>query len=60
MTNFFQLILDNKEWIFSGIGIFFLTLFSKKIISSKKQKQSLSKHSSGIQAGGDVNINQKD
>lgn len=55
-------IIKNSEWIFSGIGVFILSLFLiKKKVKSKKNKvkQNIKNHSVGIQAGRDVNIGAK-
>ena len=58
-----QWIIDNKEWIFSGVGVFVLTLavgvFIKKQFSSKQIQNSGSK-STNYQAGSDINIGTKD
>lgn len=51
-------IVTNKEWVFSGIGIFIIGLFfTSKAVKRNKQKQKLGDHSFGIQANGDVKIN---
>lgn len=58
-----QWIIDNKEWIFSGAGIFILSvvigIFVKKQYSSKQIQKSGSK-STNYQAGGDINVGSKD
>jgi hypothetical protein len=58
-----QWIIDNKDWIFSGVGIFIIPLvigiFVKKQSSSKQIQKSGSK-STNYQAGGDINIGKKD
>jgi len=53
-------IIENKEWIFSGIGVFVLgivyALFKKKRKSkSLKMKQKSGDNSTNIQIGGDYN-----
>jgi plastocyanin domain-containing protein len=53
-------ILDNKEWIFSGIGVFIIGLiiafFSrKKKNKSIKMKQKSGSNSTNTQIGGDFN-----
>lgn len=57
----FQWISENKEWIFSGIGItiasFVLSLLFKKKFSTN---QIIGNNSTGIQAGRDVNLMHKD
>lgn len=59
-------ILENKEWIFSGIGatvigIIITILFQKKNekSSANKLKQRSGKNSTNIQIGGDFNNNEK-
>jgi hypothetical protein len=54
-----EFIMNNYEWIFSGIGVFVLGLFiyRKTTNLSVKQKQKIRNNSTGIQANGDVNIN---
>jgi|TARA_R100000789_G_C2980257_1_gene143253 hypothetical protein len=58
MNEIIDYIIAEKEWIFSGVGVFILSIFLyRKSKSSKRFKQKVSKDSKGIQAGGDVNIN---
>lgn len=65
-------IIDNKEWIFSGIGIsifglagsFLIFVFKKFILKNNKSdnsKQNIKsgKNSTNIQVGGDIHINEK-
>lgn len=58
-----QWIIDNKEWVFSGAGIFIISIivgvFIKKQSSSKQIQKSGDK-STNYQAGGDINIGTKD
>ena len=58
-----QWLIDNKEWVFSGAGIFLLgllvTLF-KKSGNTTKQSQKSGKKSSNYQSAGDINIGVKD
>lgn len=55
-----QWIIDNKEWIFSGIGVFIISLiiglFMKRD-SSSKQNQESGDNSTNYQSGKDININ---
>ncbi|HZH60697.1 MAG TPA: hypothetical protein VEY70_14210 [Metabacillus sp.] len=55
-------IMENKEWVFSGIGVFILstivTLMVRK--SSNNQKQKVGNNSTGIQVGRDLKIGEKD
>ena len=48
-------IVDNMEWIFSGIGISILGLLINKNIQNKRS-QVIKGKSSGMQAGRDINI----
>lgn len=51
ISNFFT---TNYEWIFSGIGVFIISLLL--IRKSKGQKQKVGNNSFGIQAGRDAKI----
>lgn len=51
-------ILNNVEWVFSGIGVFILGFFIYRR-NGKKNKQIVKNFSSGIIAGRDVKINEK-
>jgi len=59
MDKIISFLIEEKEWLFSGIGVFILSFFiyRKKTRSSVKQQQRIGKKSTGIQANGDVNIN---
>lgn len=54
-------IIENKEWVFSGIGVFVisivLALMTKK--NGKKQIQKGGKNSKNYQSGGDITISKK-
>lgn len=56
-------LLNNKEWIFSGAGIFALSvviaLFVKKR-STVQQSQKSGDSSTNYQSAGDINIGMKD
>ena len=57
-----QWILDNKEWFFSGIGIFVISGILKLISKKKsitKQSQKSGAKSINYQAGGDIHIGYK-
>ena len=57
-----QWIIDNKEWLFSGAGIFFITTIIALINNKKsslKQSQKSGKNSTSYQAGGDIHIGDK-
>jgi len=58
-----QWIFNNKEWVFSGIGVFFMTVIFTVIYTKNKsnsQKQKSGSSSINIQAGGHINIGNKD
>jgi LPXTG-motif cell wall-anchored protein len=60
MRQIMDWIQDNKEWLFSGLGVFLLGLlfaFSKKRKKQKntKMKQKSGSDSTNIQIGGDYN-----
>lgn len=53
-------LIENREWVFSGIGVFIIglvfTIFkSRKENKSKKMKQKSGSNSTNIQIGGDFN-----
>ena len=58
-----ECIINNKEWVFSGIGVFILglivTLLTKKNSNKISQKQKSGNNSTNIQAGGNVVFNKK-
>ena len=52
-------ILENKEWLFSGLGIFIVSLvigFFMKKSPSNKQIQKSGDNSTNFQASGDIKI----
>ncbi len=52
-------IIDNKEWIFSGIGVSVVVFVMSLFIKSKKNNtlnQSSGKNSINIQSANDINI----
>ncbi|WP_209403715.1 LPXTG cell wall anchor domain-containing protein [Pseudozobellia sp. WGM2] len=53
-------IIENKDWLFSGLGISIIG-FGYYLIRRKKrnkeQMQKGGKNSTNLQAGGDININ---
>lgn len=58
-----QWIIDNKEWVFSGIGVFVISLIAAVIFKGKKtasQTQKSGKNSKNYQAAGNINIGTKD
>jgi len=55
-------LLENKEWIFSGVGVsvvvFIFSIFNKN--GRLKQTQKSGRSSKNYQAGGDINIGKTD
>ncbi|KJG01698.1 hypothetical protein [Photobacterium angustum] len=55
-------LIENKEWVFSGIGVsvvvFFLSFFNKG--KQLKQSQKSGGNSKNYQAGGDIKIGHDD
>lgn len=58
MDNLVKLFSDNIEWVFSGVGVFVLSLFFVKDGVSKKQ--SAGKNSNNYMADRDINVGTKD
>lgn len=54
MKQILDFFSNNYEWIFSGIGVFIISLFLLR--KSKGQKQKVGNNSVGIQTGRDVKI----
>jgi len=53
-------IFENKEWLFSGIGIFVLSVFGwliRTINGQSSQNQKSGNNSNNIQVGKTLNIN---
>ena len=58
-----QWVIDNKEWLFSGVGIFIVSALVGLAIRKKtglKQSQKSGSNSTNYQAGGDIKIGNKD
>lgn len=54
-------LIENKEWVFSGVGVFVLGLVitflaRRQKAGSQKQTQKSGSNSTNYQAGGDINI----
>jgi len=47
---------ENAKWVFSGIGVFIISIFVGWV-AVRKHSQVIKENSSGIQAGRDVKIN---
>ena len=56
MSNILRWFGANIPWIFSGIGVFIIGLFIINKAKKKKHTQIIKGNSSGIQAGGDIDI----
>ena len=54
MINWF---IENKEWVFSGIGVAIISWFFIKKHMNQKQVQKSGNNSINIQAGNNLNIN---
>lgn len=58
-----QWILDNKEWLFSGIGVLIISAIIGLIFRNKNninQTQKAGKNSTSYQAAGDIVIKEND
>jgi len=57
-VNDMQWVLDNKEWLFSGIGIVFITVIISFLNKrhNPKQVQKSGDNSTNYQAGGNIQI----
>jgi hypothetical protein len=57
-----QWLIDNKEWLFSGVGVFIfgviISFFTRKN-ASNSQTQKSGDNSNNYQASGDINIGVK-
>ncbi|MCO1669984.1 hypothetical protein FA459_10915 [Pseudomonas aeruginosa] len=49
-------LIENKEWLFSGIGVAAISWFFLKFKSSASMKQKSGNNSTNIQIGGDLKI----
>ncbi|MBV7468609.1 hypothetical protein [Aeromonas sp. sif0611] len=55
--NLVKLFSDNIEWVFSGVGVFVLSLFFVK--NGVNKKQSAGKNSNNYMADRDINVGTK-
>jgi len=53
-------LIENKEWIFSGIGVLAISVFITRRKSEKKMSQKSGKQSRNLQAGRDINLDKMD
>ena len=61
MEDFAAWVIDNKEWLFSGVGLVVVAwvgrlIFKKKTYASSTQTIRSGDSSTNVQAGRDVNI----
>ena len=57
-----QWVLDNKEWIFSGIGVFILSVIFACILKGKRsirQSHKSGNSSTNLQSAGDMKVGLK-
>ncbi|QBQ54007.1 hypothetical protein E3U44_05395 [Nitrosococcus wardiae] len=52
-------IMNNKEWIFSGIGVAVISWVSFRKSSNTKMTQKSGDNSTNIQVGGSINVSNK-
>lgn len=55
----FEYMIDNKEWIFSGIGVVVMSWFLLRKSTGSKMSQKGGKGSTNIQVGGDFSVSPK-
>jgi hypothetical protein len=55
----FEYIINNKEWIFSGLGVAVISWVFLRKSSSKKMTQRSGDNSTNIQVGGNINMSDK-
>jgi len=55
-----EYIIDNKEWIFSGIGVAVISWFLLRKSTGSNMSQKGGKGSTNIQVGGDFSVSPKD
>lgn len=53
-------ILQNKEWFFSGAGLFIISTIITLALKNNKQSQKIGDNSKGIQVGGDLKVGESD
>lgn len=53
-------LIENKEWIFSGIGVLAISVFITRRKSEKKMSQKSGNKSRNLQAGRDINLDKMD
>lgn len=55
-----EYILENKEWIFSGIGVTLLSWLIFRNTGGSSMRQDGGKNSTNVQVGGDFKVNSKE
>jgi hypothetical protein len=60
MNSILDWVFNNKEWVFSGVGVAIAAALWPIFFKKKPTQQQTSGHSStNYQAGGDINVNNK-
>ena len=54
-----EYLIDNKEWIFSGVGVTVISWFLLRKSTGSSMRQKSGKGSTNIQVGGDFSVTQK-
>ena len=55
-----EYLLDNKEWIFSGVGVAVISWIIFRNSNNSSMSQKSGKNSTNVQVGGDFSMNKKD
>jgi len=55
-----EYLLENKEWMFSGIGVAVISWLLFRNSNSLNMSQKSGKNSTNVQAGGNFTMNKKD
>lgn len=55
-----EYVLENKEWIFSGIGVALLSWLIFRNSSGSSMRQKGGDNSTNVQIGGDFKVNSKE
>lgn len=59
-TQVIEFLIENKEWIFSGIGVAAISWFFFRKSSSSSMNQKGGQDSTNIQVGGNFSVTKKD
>ena len=55
-----EYLIDNKEWLFSGLGVAVISWLLFRNSSASKMSQKSGGNSTNVQVGGDFTMNKKD